>query len=380
MKRILNSTVFCAIGICIFAATATTAKTNSDEQPFEITPTQSIIPNPNLKFKATPTQPVVTAHMPPPKAMPMEPIETVQTTMTGSGRTIEAHNNKRFTGRSALFGFTLGFQNGDHKIRQISVLQNDNAADFTHADSNSDDPFTAQAAWTQSEAFVPGQVIASGGGEFDIPLPAAPYGYTPVLKGFSFRRADNTDANIRTMGVRLRPAAKIVRVNFTDDQGLDTRNIGAGPGRSGGGARENLTGVHNSIEAAMRRVNRGDLANGARQYAVIVQFVWVPNSMIKETKTAESYDGMRWGGDVGRKGVLNGALQGFLFNFNNSDHHLLETAMRVVPSYNIGTSSGPDIYDIRAKYRDNSDHNPRLMIAEYVSLEYQPPGPNYREK
>src|SRR5690606_5278331 len=98
----------------------------------------------------------------------------------------------------ALAGFQLKFRNGDHKLRRLGVVPEGRFVRFALADQNGDDPFEAGARFTGIPGVKVQQVVAEGGGKFEIPLPgAAPADSTLVLSGFEFRRTDGTDANLR---------------------------------------------------------------------------------------------------------------------------------------------------------------------------------------
>lgn len=284
------------------------------------------------------------------------------TKTTATTRGMSRAPSEPFKAGAALNHFAFNFQNGDHKIRQISVLQSGSNAEFEFADSNSDDPFGGYAEWYQSNSFISDEVIAHGGGEFDIPIPNPRAGYTPVLKGFMFRRADNTDANIRTIGVRIWPLTNVIRVNLQDDQGLDTRGweqrIAEGLG---------IVGIPLGLFAGSYHMYNGggvigrvdaDI-NGHRRYDVTVQIAWVPNSMILEQ---ENVSGTQSAIATGRTPQPNekSVIQGFLFTFDNSDHHL----MRFMTSLNPANISAPR----HVAFQDGDVDDPKRWFIKYINL------------
>lgn len=239
--------------------------------------------------------------------------------------------SREFSGGAGLGSFDFSFLNGDHKLREISVFRGSDSALFSFADGDSNDPFAAEAVWWQSPAFIQSDVSAEGGGEFQIDItPPATGHYTPVLTGFSFRRTDTTDANVRVMGVRIEPRTNKIRVDLLDDQGPDFRGI-----FSSGNVLETIFVPQGALlmninSAAVLRGtfdNRSDV-NNLRRYRVNVQYAWVPDSMITGHG---ALSGSSPHFDSGQLPSADGkaVIQGFLLAFTNSDHYLQETKVLV---------------------------------------------------
>ncbi|MEZ5498837.1 MAG: hypothetical protein R3E77_05315 [Steroidobacteraceae bacterium] len=192
-------------------------------------------------------------------------------------------------GGAALSTFSLGFLNGDHKIREIAVLQSEGRASATFADQDSNDSFGFSARW-YAAGYPLATVSAVGEGEFDIALPRPPDGYVPLLAGFSLTRQNRTDANVRAIGVRLTPDLKFVRVTLLDDQGLDVRDYealaGAGFALSlapvGGIESAVATGAAITGLAAAREFGK----KGLRRFAATVQIAWAPHESIRRRGSA----------------------------------------------------------------------------------------------
>ena len=286
---------------------------------------------------------------------PIVRIDAKQETIISSA---QIATNGPFKAGSALSSFDLSFKNGDHKIRQISVLQKEQSAELAFADQDSNDPFFGAASWISSDSFKSMEVTAAGGGEFDIPI-APMAGYTPVIKGFSFQRKDGSDANVRSFGVRIDPAGNKIRVNLIDDQGLDMRGyertIAAGmvmvfqPYGI-------IAGTSFAVGDAIKMISEHEFNNGMRQYAITVQYAWIPNSMVASSGaisgTGDNYEsGQRPGG--------NSVIQGFLFQFMNSDHHLLASKI----TFGNSISSNPNIH-----FQDGDKDDPKQWFINYVNV------------
>jgi hypothetical protein len=257
----------------------------------------------------------------------------------------------------ALGGFLLKFENGDHKLRRLGVLGAGRFAELALADSNGDDPFTAEANYivftgAGADRIVTGQVMAEGGGKFEIPLRgAAPADSTLVLSGFAFQREDGSDANVRSIGVWLDGERKVARVSLMDDQGVDFRGFEA----TIGAALVNgvLPGAFEVVQAANvpRAVRAIRSAGKYRPYRVTVQYAWIPNAMVEQASAMSGTDRQR----RQRPPSRIDALQGFEFLFGNSDHHLL--GLGVNPS---GNGS--------VLFQDNNQDDPLQWTMAYVTL------------
>lgn len=260
----------------------------------------------------------------------------------------------------ALSGFALSFNNGDHKLRRIGVMPEGRFVRFALADQNGDDPFSARAQFVSIPGIRVQQVVAEGGGKFEIPLPGkAPPNSTLVLSGFEFRRSDGSDANLRSIGIWTVPGRRVIQVSLIDDQGVDFRQVLPSLGPAAAAAALGLPGAleSGSVAAGFRAVNSP--VNGRydvyRSYKVAVQYAWVPNSRIQAQGALSGTRGSRAAPPRERID----ALQGFEFTFTNSDHHLLELALN--PD---GSGS--------ASFRDNNLDDPMQWSATYVSLRPEP--------
>lgn len=230
---------------------------------------------------------------------------------------------------SALSMFSLGFENGDHKFRRMQVLAEGASARFALNDAYDDDPFSAQARWVNIVGGRSGSATATGGGGIITQLSIAPgpANHTFVLRGFEFRRGANLDANIRAMSINLAPEGNVIHVTLVDDERLDLR---LGP---------------------MRNVGRTG-ADIGRRYNVVVQYAWVPNTAIASRGIIT---GSERGRDAASVPAGLAAIQGFSFNFGNSDHHLLTAA--------IDLSGGGS-----ARFQDNNLDDPMRWEVKYLSL------------
>lgn len=257
----------------------------------------------------------------------------------------------------ALSGFSLKFDNGDHKLRRIGVLGNGRFTELALADGNGDDPFTASASYTiftgeGARQIVTGKVVAEGGGKFEIPLRGnAPADSTLVLSGFAFQREDGSDANLRNIGVWLDGERKVARVSLMDDQGVDFRGFESTIGAAF------LNGVLPGAFEVMlatnvpRAVHRIRSAGQYRPYRVTVQYAWIPNAMVERESAMSGTDRQR----RERPPSRIDALQGFEFMFTNSDHHLL--GLGVNPTGNGGVL-----------FQDNNNDDPMQWTMAYVTL------------
>lgn len=259
----------------------------------------------------------------------------------------------------ALSGFHLGFRNGDHKLRRIGVLPEGRFVRFALADQNGDDPFGARATFTGIPGVKVQQVVADGGGKFEIPLPGeAPANSTLVLSGFEFRRTDGTDANLRNIAVWTDPGHNRIIVSLTDDQGMDFRGLEATLGAVAVNAVMPLPGIMETVTpiastvALQRATQHGirKMSGKYRGYRVSVQYAWIPRSRVER-------EGALAGGDRRHREPPSriDALQGFEFTFNNGDHHLL--------GLGINSSGRGDIM-----FQDNNTDDPIQWSAAYLTL------------
>lgn len=273
------------------------------------------------------------------------------------------------TGGAALAGFRFRFGNGDHKLRRIGVTPKDRYANFAYADSNGDDPFAATASWAVINTAKPGTVSAAGGGQFEIPIPGGKIaGHKLVLSGFEFRRQDNTDANIRSVGVWLDGDRATARVMLMDDQGPDFRGFESKIGAALlGMPMGELKATVDTMLTATGRVNRGEANGKYRPFAVTVNYAWIPDAAVAST---DVFTGTGRMPASGKAFPQNGVLQGFEFYFTNSDHHLMDVGV-VGPlahppaSIPVLTPPGGEVIE----YQDVNRDDPMRWAAQYANLQ-----------
>ncbi len=274
------------------------------------------------------------------------------------------------SGVSALTGFRLRFDNGDHKLRRIGVLAKDRFASFALSDSNGDDPFSAVASWAIISSGRSGTVSATGGGQFEIPIPGGKVaGHKLVLSGFEFRRKDGSDANVRAIGVWLDGDRAVARVTLMDDQGPDFRGFERTIGMAllGVPAGE-LKLTTDSMLAAVGQVNRGLGSGKYRPYAVQVQYAWIPDVAVSGV---DVFTGTTRAPSSGKALPANGVLQGFEFYFTNSDHHLLDIGV-MGPRMRPGQGVLQNIPGEVVTFQDNNRDDSIRWAAELAALKGAP--------
>jgi hypothetical protein len=253
---------------------------------------------------------------------------------------------------AALSAFSLRFQNGDHKLRRMAVLDEDRFVRFSFADQDSNDPFEAQARWLVISAGAQHEVSGNGGGTFHLPLEPGPPGHTAVLTGFDIQRQGGTDANVRSFGIWLEAdedGRPVARVTLLDDMGQDFRGLAeatfAGMAASLIPTAENLA----SHAVAVDGLSRFGASGGPRPYAATIQYAWIPDALITRAGAAAGGNDREFDN---RRAI---ALQGFYFHFGNEDHHLLEVGVWPDPQRGI-------------RYRDNNWDDPVQWEVQYVEL------------
>jgi len=284
----------------------------------------------------------------------------------------------------ALSSFRFGFFNGDHRFRQATLLPNGETFDAAWADVGGEDPWFIEAKWHRIPEASGGVVTAVVQGIADIPITRGPPNTTLVLSGFEFKRADGTDANIRTIAIAMDSSSATIRTVLLDDQGNDYSNlaraIAVGFAFGAAGVPDpNMsfaaTGVANSLfnshgarlvpgqpteeiipaenPPPMIALRPGVLTTGvlrpgplvvtpstgtppapaprtievsspnARAYQVRVAYLWVPNTRLANTRMVSGGGRTRSVNDTsGTLPTGNYVLQGFSFNFDNSDHFI----------------------------------------------------------
>jgi hypothetical protein len=272
------------------------------------------------------------------------------------------------TGGTALAGFRFRFGNGDHKLRRFGVTPKGSYANFAYADSNGDDPFAAMASWAVINTAKAGSVSAAGGGQFEIPIPGGKLaGHKLVLSGFEFRRQDNTDANVRSVGVWLDSERATARVMLMDDQGPDFRGFESKIGAALlGMPMGELKATVDTMLTATGRVN-GGAANGKyRAFAITVNYAWVPDAAVAST---DVFTGTGRTPASGKVFPQNGVLQGFEYYFTNSDHNIMD--LGVIGPLSHPPASIPVLIPPNGEtieYQDVNRDDPMRWAVQYANL------------
>lgn len=262
----------------------------------------------------------------------------------------------------ALSSFRLDFGDSDHRIQRMMIMPDGTGFRASLSDQNGDDRFRALAAWWVVPGASGGTVSGSvrGIGEFEVP--PGPPNTTLVLSGFDFRRADRTDANVRTFAVQLDGASRRIRTVLLDDQGADftalAEAVGVGFGFAiVGGAAGGLLGA-----GGMANLNQGPVSGSSRlrPYNVEIAYAWVPNHYV---------DTMREVSGSGRtRAETSGAfpvqqqylLTGFSFHFGNSDHYIGRVGVHLA-------------VDPRISWQDSNTDDPIQWSVRYVPVRPDPP-------
>lgn len=231
---------------------------------------------------------------------------------------------------AALNMFNFGFENGDHKFRRLQVLPEGVGARFALNDSGDDDPFTAEARWVNVVGGRAATIEGNGGGRIiaDLTIPPGPANHTFAIRGFEFRRADTTDANIRTLAINLAPSRTAIRVQLADDERADLRpRIRLNPGRTG--------------------------PDIGRRYTVRVDYAWIPNSAVLSQGSFTGTQGGREAASVPTTGLP--VIRGFNMTFGNSDHHLLAVTVDLAEGGSV-------------RFQDNNLDDPMRYTVDYAVL------------
>lgn len=251
---------------------------------------------------------------------------------------------------AALSHFHIGFHNGDHKFRHLKLLvETENEVKVAFADQNGDDPFEADARWINLSDGRSGLVSGQGHGRAVTKMALRQYqDHVFALRGFEFRRAPGTDANIRHLAIRHRNG--ILEVLLSDDEGEGGSRFDDGSGVPRVGDPPEVW------ETYVQRQFQRQLLGGGRQgrpYDFSVQYVWIPKSLVASTGVVTGSE--RGTRDAARVPPGRAVLSGFSFSFLNSDHHLL-TLM-------VSTLEGG-----MGRFRDNNEDDPVRWSIEYVAL------------
>lgn len=228
----------------------------------------------------------------------------------GRGATVAA--SVPLTGAAALSSFYLSFSNGDHPITTISMAKLPNGlAEMYLSDTNFDDPYNAYGSWQIIPGGIGGQVSTtiSSGGIFQMPVPPGPVGYRLVLGGFKI--SNGGTSNIFSPGDTQ---IELLSINAHDGFPLPSDNA--------------LSSISGSV-----RTN-----NPTRPIQVMVQYVWIPQSIITMTSSARNDSPQdRPNAGVRQRAQVLGQLprsskyvvKSFEFQFLNGSHNLLSMGIHL---------------------------------------------------
>lgn len=277
-------------------------------------------PTPSKRIDVPILKPVRPPAPPAPAPAPLTSWTVAHAFEQGIVNEMDVAPSAELRGVPVLAGFRFHYENGDHKFRRVAVIPRGRTATLSFSDQNGDDPFKAVATWALLGSGTTGAVHGDAAGQVEVSLGKPRPNHTLVLSGFEFRRENNTDANVRSIGIWLDSRRAVARVTLVDDQGADFRGFEQALGKSfvtslipGALAVEAI-----SIAEAERRL-RG--AAGPRKFAYSINYAWVPNQLVA---SEERYTGTSRAPASGRVLAANGVIQGFEFFFGNSDHHLLD--------------------------------------------------------
>jgi|APTNR8051073442_1049403.scaffolds.fasta_scaffold43678_1 hypothetical protein len=267
-----------------------------------------------------------------------------------------------------LSDFRLWFNNGDHKVRTIGVLHEGGGMRANFSDQNGDDPFRAKAKWLVIPGATGGTISAVGGGTFNIQLPPKPANTTLVIAGFSFERQAGTDANIRTIAIKMDQENSIAQVSLIDDQREDYRGI-VEPTMTGGVLGLVPFGTLYGSGLSMESIIRGILNEGrntARPYSATIQYAYVPNARISSSGAVSGTGRQKALMQGQHPGVGHLVYRGFVMRFNNSDHHLLGMGLHIngMP----GFPGQRVVTDSPITWQDNNNDDPLQWYVDYSTV------------
>lgn len=231
---------------------------------------------------------------------------------------------------SALSRFSLGFANGDHHVREITVLRSGDRARGVLADNNGDDNFAFAAAWWNIPGAVGGEVTSRGSGwsKREIAILAGPPNTTLALTGFSVR--SNSDAEIWGFEVSLNPET----LKATMSMGLN------------------------------RRFSDDD------SFDYVLQYVWIPNALIGDSRFVTGNgtgDAVRL--PAGTNGTLPSSdrhiLQSFSLKYdnNNNAENLLRVGVHLAEA-NVDPRQSSDVIG----WQDNDRSERVYWQVKYLTL------------
>jgi hypothetical protein len=231
---------------------------------------------------------------------------------------------------SALAAFRLRFENGDHKVKRVSLIRFNGAVQAALNDNDGNDPFGASARYLELNQ---GRVQTATGdcrGECSIPI-AVGREKVALLTGFFFERPRG-DFNVRQISVRLLSELGVAEVGFIDDQGHDLR-IGSGslsPTRARDARDYNVTLQYVVIDRTLIKGFHRATGDRTRMKGPFAGVNGLPaNSPMLDLQNQIQ---LRLGGggwSASRGGVPHCALLGFKLHFGNRDHHLLDIGVNL---------------------------------------------------
>lgn len=188
---------------------------------------------------------------------------------------------------SALSSFYIGFVNGDHKIRGIGMMPNNDTANFTLIDNDANDPYHAHASWWNIPGAVGGIANFVGNGIDSEIIPPGPPNSTLVIGGFQAYIEKFTDCDIS-------------------------------------GFEVGFNGLNNRMRILMKSsCNEKIVRSGT--------YVWVPNSYITANKIVTGTQRTRDKVSGTLPNSEKYLIRSFGFNFKNGGHHLYSMGISLEP-------------------------------------------------
>lgn len=170
----------------------------------------------------------------PPPTTPM-PITILQRATAGPAYEVTADSGGGGTARAASGGreaaalqdFRLSFTNGDHKIKNITVLRNNGETQFALHDNDGNDPYVGRARYLPLASDLSVQTTSNNGCHLHcrMPIPVSP-DHIVVLAGFSLERLAS-DRDVLEVAILPHPDHGYIEVEF--EQSVSELTI---PGRA----------------------------------------------------------------------------------------------------------------------------------------------------
>jgi hypothetical protein len=224
------------------------------------------------------------------------------------------------TDTAVLSAFRLGFSNGDHHVREVTVLRTGTGARGVLADENGDDNYAFTASWWNVPGTTSGEIRGTADSRaryLGIDIPAGPSNSTLALAGFSLKMPK--DNEIYSLSVNLEGGTRKAKFSL-----------------------ETTGAIFADVE-------------------YIIQYVWVPNAALNGDFTVT---GAGLGENARRASSVSGALpssdryilRSFSLGYNDSNRsaqNLLELGVTLAPAVN------PTVDREVVSWRDN-DLNERI--------------------